>query len=239
MSNEELCEQIQSGEDYFMEQLVIQNIGMVHKIARRYISAVRRYGGAEYDDLEQAAVLGLLEAVEKWEPARGTFMNIACFYMVNAIRSMLGILTSKRMIEHEAQPASFDTPTNDDENSSLYDLIADTSAESPEESACRADEIEAVRAAVNDLEEDARTLIRRVYFDGEIWPQEISKRRRLKAALRALSRNKRLINLLDDVFSLAYRHKGITAFNSSWSSAVEDAVLFMEKRRTAPQACRA
>lgn len=239
MSNEELCERIQSGEHDLMEQLVNQNIGMVHKTARRYISAVRRYGGADYDDLEQAAVLGLLEAVEKWDAARGSFLNIACYYMATSLRSMLGILTSKRMVEHETQPASFDAPTNEDTDTSLHDLIADRTAEDPAEAACRADEQEAVRAAVAQLQEDERDLIQRVYFGGEHRPRDWATRKRLEAGLRALRKNKRLRSLYDDVVSSAYRRKGISSFNSTWSSVVEDAVLLMELRHGNPQTCRA
>ena len=136
-------------------------------------------------------------------------MNAACFCMTGAIRSMLGILSTKRMIEHETKLVSFDAPASVEDDTLLHELIADPNAEDPAEAACRADKLEAVRAAVAELPEDERALIRRVYFDGEIWPKDPRMRRCLEAGMRALRRSKRLRCIRDDLLESVFRHKGI------------------------------
>lgn len=67
------------------ERLVRAHLPLVHQLASRY----RDYG-LPFDDLVQEGCLGLLEAVENYEPARGaSFESYARFRVRRAIRNAL------------------------------------------------------------------------------------------------------------------------------------------------------
>jgi RNA polymerase sigma factor (sigma-70 family) len=225
MSNEELCKRIQDGEEELTEQLITQNNGFIYKTAQRYYPSARRYGGVDFDDIEQAAVLGMLEALNKWDAARGSFISIAALCMSGSIRALLGISTSKRGVEHCAQIVSIDSPVSNENETLLVELIPDDTCSDPAERACSVDDRAALRADVERLSHGEKELIYRVYFHGEQWPADPGERRCLIHALNALKRNKQLRSRYADFVASCYRHKGVTAFRNTWTSTVEDAAL--------------
>ena len=82
MSNEELVKQIQQGINpgINMEQLYIQNDGLIRKIAKKYAFV------DNMDDLMQEAYFGLYEAVKRYEDTAGVlFMSYASFWIKQAI----------------------------------------------------------------------------------------------------------------------------------------------------------
>lgn len=83
MSNEELVKAIQEGTKEYregMKQLYNQNMGIIHRIAKRYIT----YG--EMDDLVQEAYLGLYEAVKRYDENMGVmFVTYAFNWIRQAI----------------------------------------------------------------------------------------------------------------------------------------------------------
>lgn len=225
MSNEELCKRILDGEEELTEQLITQNSGFIFKTAHRYYPSTRRYSGVGFDDIEQAAVLGMLEALNKWDAARGSFLSVAGFYISGSIRALLGITTSKRCVEQCAQIVSIDSPISEENETLLVELIPDDTCCDPAEHACSVDERAALRADVERLSRGEKELIYRVYFNGEQWPADPGERRCLIHALNALKRNKQLRRRYADFVASCYRHKGVAAFRSSWTSSVEDAAL--------------
>lgn len=67
--------------DEEVERLVLENQGLAYKVA----SAYRLHSGADRDDLNQAALIGLFEAARKYDPDRGKFSSYAwwwCRYRV-------------------------------------------------------------------------------------------------------------------------------------------------------------
>ena len=83
MSNEELVLMIQRDQDKdkCLEELYLNNIGMISKVAYKYSAY------AEYDDLMQEAFIGMLKAVELWRGDRGTnFMTYAYHWMCQAVQ---------------------------------------------------------------------------------------------------------------------------------------------------------
>lgn len=66
--------------------LVEQNLGLAHKLARKYFK-----GAIELDDLLQEAFIGLVEAADRWEPERGAFSTCAYVWMNSRL-----LLASKR-----------------------------------------------------------------------------------------------------------------------------------------------
>lgn len=231
MTNEKLCERIQDGETDLLAQLLDQNRGIIHKLARRYLPYVERRGGADYDDLSQAASLGMIIAADHWQAARGGFLTVAMLYMRSALRDLAGIATSKRGIESVMTMLPLDAPIDQDnpDSANLSEAVADESAINPVDACADADLIEQVREAVNELPPAPQDAIRRVYFDGERWPPDSAARRTIQKGLRLLYRNKRIRALRDQYEAACYRNKGVRGFSTSWSSVVEDAVIQREK----------
>lgn len=70
-------------------RLIEENLRLVGAIARRYINAGLK-AGMEYDDLEQEGRLGLIRAVDKFDPARGCkFSTMAVWWIRQAITRAL------------------------------------------------------------------------------------------------------------------------------------------------------
>lgn len=84
MSNEEMVEQIRSrsgDRQELLQALYDRNRGLIYRTVRPYIS-----GGMEEQDAMQEAFLGLLEAVERYDPDRGSFISCLCLW----VRSVVG-----------------------------------------------------------------------------------------------------------------------------------------------------
>ena len=84
MSNEEMVEQIRSGSgdrQELLQRLYEVNKGIIYRTVKTYIS-----GGMEEQDAMQEAFLGLLEAVERYDPDRGSFISCLCLW----VRAVVG-----------------------------------------------------------------------------------------------------------------------------------------------------
>ncbi len=89
MTNEQLLERIRAGDDTAIEQLYLQNTGIIWKLAREtaYKHAdtenQRRY---LQEELRQEAYFGLLEAVNRWDSEQGaSFIGYAVFWIRQAM----------------------------------------------------------------------------------------------------------------------------------------------------------
>jgi RNA polymerase primary sigma factor len=95
----ELAERIAEGDSRARERLARSNLRLVVTIARKYNS--RRMG---LDDLIEEGNLGLLRAVESYDPTRGTrFSTYAAFWIKQSIRR--GLLNSEPTIRLPAYAA--------------------------------------------------------------------------------------------------------------------------------------
>ena len=232
MTNEELCELIQSGESEMLTQLIEQNSGMIHKLARRYLPFVTRKGGADYDDLAQAACIGVILAAYRWEAARGAFITIASYCMIGELSDVAGIRTSKREIEADATILSLEAPMHksDDGDATLMFFVEDVTAVDLADACAEKDAADQVHRAVSELPPALQSAINRAYFSGERWRKSPAERASIRKGLQLLSRSKRIRELQDERSSSFYRNKGVRGFSTSWSSVVEDAVIDREKR---------
>ena len=77
MINEEIVVRIRNRENTAanMLQLYEQNRGIIAVLAKKY------QNNAEFDDLMQEGYIGLSNAVDAWEPERGTFITCAVFWI--------------------------------------------------------------------------------------------------------------------------------------------------------------
>lgn len=89
MDNETLVKLIKEGKDIKsnMEQLYVQNKGLLYKIVKRYRNIDRM---TDIDDLMQQGYIGLVEAVEHYDPDKGTlFMTYASHWIRKNIKRYL------------------------------------------------------------------------------------------------------------------------------------------------------
>ncbi len=63
-------EKAQEGDAKALEQVVLENMGLVHMLARRFIGR-----GVEYDDLVQIGSLGLIKAVKRFDAAKNLALS--------------------------------------------------------------------------------------------------------------------------------------------------------------------
>lgn len=81
----DLCRRAQVGDRAARDRLVVGSMGLVHWIAKRYIKSAP---GLELDDLASEGVLGLLIAIEKFDPDRGfAFTTYAKTWVEQRIRA--------------------------------------------------------------------------------------------------------------------------------------------------------
>lgn len=63
------------------EKIILHNIRLVNFIAKRYYNPEKN----ELDDLFQQGVLGLIKAIKKYDPDKGTFSNYAAWWIKESI----------------------------------------------------------------------------------------------------------------------------------------------------------
>lgn len=145
MSNEELCIAIQTEDERFVNdsllQLMQQNKGFIYKQAMKWAAAFSSRPDIDIDDLTQAAFFAVLEAVERFEPGKkGTFINLLSLTLKTAFSDACGVRTAKKEPLY-TNCSRFESPVAGDPDSDLCvgDLIPDASS---------AEAIEAVEESV-------------------------------------------------------------------------------------------
>jgi RNA polymerase sigma factor (sigma-70 family) len=238
-TNESIVELIQAGNSEAVGILWTANMGLVAHIAKKYTVVLERSNDCDFDDLMQAGFIGMHRAAGEYSPDKGAkFSTYVIFHLKREMRRALGILNRKRDPSLEA--LSLDTPLYDDERdeNTLRDTL--TAPESDDDPIERDELKNAVRAAVGRIKNDtARRTIEAYHFEGINEAQQaetegVSKARigqRLFTGYRELYNDLELYRwAVDYDYADFYRHKGITAFNSSFSSVVEDIVLQAEEQ---------
>lgn len=95
------------------EKLILYNLKLVSWVARKY----HKEGRTELEDIFQSGILGLMKAIDKYEPDRGaSFSTVAVWYIRSAIT---------RNIYRFSNDISLDDPIIDDEDITLLEAIPD------------------------------------------------------------------------------------------------------------------
>lgn len=204
--------------------------------AARYLWAIRERADVGFDDLVQAALLGICAALKTYDPA-GNWAQYSSYFIRQEIRALLGIKHGR------IPPAllSLDAPAGgeggeDGEGDTFIDLLPDETAPCPQEVTEYNDLQRQVRAAVERLKNDReREVVRRCMLDGEtqtavaedfgvsaqligmVWHKA---RNHLRA-----DRSLRTLAEIEDRTPY-YTHVGVRTFDATNTSAVEKAVLF-------------
>ena len=212
----------------------------IHRIAKKYYGLVNNSGAYDAEDLYQAGCLGLIKAQKTYNPESGLkFLTWSYNPIAQAMLEQLGYREPGRRIP-PAMIMSLDATLGEDEEYTIADTVADPNIRPFDEPICEEEtrqEIAAeVRSAVDRMKSDRqREVIQRVYLDeqeraaaAEDMGISISALRSLDAeGRRNLRRDKQLSN-----YAFPFFHVGVKAFNSSWTSAVEQAVIWREEHLT-------
>ena len=211
---------------------------LAFRIANQYRNAAAVRGGADAEDLAQCAALGVMEALQSYDPDKGTFTAWLGYHVRNACRECLG------MIRNPESPlmVSLDAPVSaDTEDLTIADTIPDECAAQAIEATEDALENQQLRslidAALDDLPDDIAVTIRMHDLDGlplqeaadrQGIPYNTAQQRR-RTGFNRLRKRQELLHWYN--IPNYHRYKSLTAFKESWSSVVEDEVIRKLDRR--------
>ncbi len=79
----------QQGDKAVRDALVEENIGLVHKWARRYYRYAQGIPTISYEDIFLEGIYGLIKAIDKYKPQKGSFSTYATIWIKQSIRRFL------------------------------------------------------------------------------------------------------------------------------------------------------
>ena len=235
MKNEELAILIQQGREDLLPELWEQVSGLVAKLAWERYKATGGCGGVEVEDLTQSGFLALLEAVKRFDPAKGyAFTTTLGMCLKTAFAEAGGYRTSRR--DPLDGCASLDAPLTD--AGTLMEFQADpgNEIEAAEHRIWLAQLRKAMAQAVGKLPEDQQRTIRRRYYRDESRTAAAKAEGITPGVLRHLeSEGLRNLRTADELAQFVeaqtpyYIHVGRIGFARTRTSAVEVAVLRRER----------
>ncbi len=234
----ELVRAIKAGDRALFGALCQRNAGLIAEAARRYRWALEADPAVDYEDLMEAGKAALMDAVSAWEPDRGAWSTVALWHIRRAMRDALGLQRADR--RERAGTLSLDAPLSEDADGgslTLAEVTPDQAALAPEDEALSGDLIRIVRGEVDALPTDQRDVVRLVDLEGlsllvaaERLGLSVAEVRALRGKARRALRYSRQLRALEDSTRF-HQHKGVRAFNSDFTSVVEEAVIWREERR--------
>lgn len=202
---------------------------LAFKIANQYKYAAAIRGGADEDDLSQCAALGVMEALQGYAPEKGSFTTYLVYHVRNACRDCLGMVSNPNI----PFTVSLDAPISTDDLT-IADTIPDESAamamESAEDALCNQQLRELINDALDSLPDEISVTIRLHDLEG-LSLQETADRQGIPINTANTKRKtgfyhmRRRQDLRSWYVPNYHRYKGLAAFQSSWSSVVEDEVI--------------
>lgn len=229
---EELALTAQGGDASAAEALWVQVQRFACMIALRYLPMAKGNGGVSVEDLCQCAALGVLEAIRGYQADKGAFLTWCAFFIRRQCLSALG-LTGRPRLEHYRK-SSLDEPVPDTQDLTLMDCIEDDAAaasfDAVEERCWRETLRRDITEALDRLAGQEGYIIRRHDLEGagmsaigaELGLEVPRVQQRRKTAMAHLRKDRVLRRLYQPNY---WRHKGVAAFNTTFSSVVEDEVI--------------
>ncbi len=218
-----------------MDKIISDNWGLIVRIAKLYRPLCVNNPALSFEDLTQAGAIGVISAAHTFDTERGAWATWAAWHIRKEIRSAVGIRSGN--LTH-ISALSIDRPLNDDAEATLGDTIAD-GGRTPEEQAMLEAERGIIVAALKGLPDQERQLAE--YMRQGLKVSEACRRMGIspqRGAQLRKSMRKHLAQLpaVCEILNIEtntnyYRHKGVAAFHSTGSSAVEDAFFARERMR--------
>ena len=127
MNNEELVKLYQSGDNRALEELILDNEGVIYKIANKYEGINREL---ELDDLYQNGVLGLIVAAKKYKfdiEKKAKFITYAVHYIDRYIHRSVNGGSSKDIGNNKLYNGctSLNIPIGEENDMELGELVED------------------------------------------------------------------------------------------------------------------
>lgn len=239
-----------------LNKLYNENKGLLWHWARRYAGLCEQMPEIDVEDLAQAGFFGLIDALQTFNADAGAWSTWASYHIRRHMMETLGLRsasTSYRVTDEHGHVrrrlykiASLDSPAYPSDDScdvSLADTVPDESLPDMEERAEALDTARVVREAVAALDspEMQRSIVE-YFFKSKTFKQIADEQGETVNTIRNLCnkglrrlRQARSIRQLSDTWidreTRFHAHKGVTAFWSSGSSVVEDAVMWREELR--------
>ena len=168
MSNEELAKRIQQGERDQLLTLWAQVRRFARDRAFRWHRATGGRGGVTLDDLEQEALIALLEALEGWDEKAGKFLTWYDLRLKAAFTAATAQRTQRDRKDPLQDCLSLDAPLADQEGDpfTLADTVPDQRAKDDLNTVEERDLQAGVRRVVDSLPaEQRRVILLRYYHD--------------------------------------------------------------------------
>ena len=143
------------------------------KQANRWHRAFDCRGGVMLDDLEQAAFLALLDALERWDETRGPFLLVYSMRLKSAFVKLYGVETKGHRQDPINNAASLDEPLGDgaDDDLTLADVLPDAAAATAFDTIAEREQLDGLRqalaAALSTLPEEQRAAIVAEFWHGQ------------------------------------------------------------------------
>ena len=220
-----------------MTEVCAKNRGLVYTIARRYLAACERDRAVSLDDLAQAGYIGLIEAAQTYDEAKGTFSNWAVIYIRKEIREALGLHSSKPKADKDA--LSLDTEIGED--MTLSDTL--TAPDDTEEYIDRSELVRVVRGSVSALPAPQSTLVqlhdlqgRSLATAGHHCGLSLSAARKAYAKATLTLRRNRVLRALASAHHLDqltdwHRHVGLQTYRNTRTSSTEALAFWRQEHR--------
>ena len=207
---------------------------------KRYTLIGGNFGGCEVEDLVQSGYIALVDAVEDYEPGRGSFITILGLHLKTAFAEAAGIRSAKRDALLYAESLDVALNKNDEEPDAerivfLPDPAAEAAFQDAEDRVFTEELNKALRRAIDALSPRKREIIKQKYLDG-LRTEQIAKEQGVtqaaiynveRAALRQMRQQAYKTGLIQfvELHTIYYRHYGVETMRRTQTSPVE-AVFF-------------
>lgn len=231
------------------EKVILQYTPLLHKICKRYQTIIDRSGAIDTDDLLQAGRIAICKAQQTYDPEGGaSFCNYVYDRIRGAMRLTAGINPNTGAAPEQME--YLDAPITDDSGNetSMIDLIPDPNADT--EAAVldpieRSETQQEVRAAVDRLKSDAqREAVSKFWLEGKSKNAAADEMNMDEDSFKKIERTARSTlrrdwQLKEYAISVLYFHVGVNRFNTTWTSATEQAALwYIENYPDKPETAR-
>ena len=166
MTNEQLCALAQAGDTAARDMLLVNSQDFIRKIAKG-ISSQYQDDRVSEDDLVQEGCFGLLEAIPRYKPDKGTIFHTYAGYWVRKF-----MWEAVNIFAAPVEIGSLNDIVGDEERTELIQFIADPYSETPEQIVIQIETIEDVRMGLRQITARERIylLYRYGFADGDEHP---------------------------------------------------------------------
>jgi RNA polymerase sigma factor (sigma-70 family) len=217
------------------EMVIRQYEPLLYKLSGKYRNVLKSFPTIDEDDLIQVGRMVIYKCQSKYDPAQASFMSFIYDRCRSAMRRVIGYQQDGSLPQVSL---SLDKPKSDSEDNTMMDRLPDHGP-GPEALLIQAEERQqiarVVREAVDRLEDDRqREAVVRIWLDEQPRSNAAEAMGISKGQLNTLDTSARRKLSRDTVlrlYAMPSFSVGVRAFQNSWSSSVEKAVIWLEKHR--------